>query len=406
MIILIIIIIIIILLVYIFLLKRILNKKRKEYIYFRKAPTQDSPAYVGKIIKGYVDGNDIISTILDLNMKGFIDIHERNINGKLKRVLSYTGKNKNTELEEHEIFLINQLFKDNDEIFLEDYISSDKLKNDFKTFERMLERKEKRYIIKKESTIKNVTKIIFLITFSILGISIFYAIVQPFMIFILKDTCESIVYSIIISLLIHLLIAYKYISYINTKKLIKNILTAKIAYIFCFVILLILVSIINYDEIIKLLQNELVWYKMIISFMLSIITLLYMFGIINYKDENNYFLYFIIAFIFLEIILNCKVAICINIILLSIYSFMVTPKYINLKDEEYMDKWISFKRFLENYSMIKDKEEKDVLIWKEYLIYAISMGVNKNIVKKYANLAHINLFNKEYYKKFYKEYID
>lgn len=226
------------------------------------------------------------------------------------------------------------------------------------------------------------------------------------MIFILKDTCESIVYSIIISLLIHLLIAYKYISYINTKKLIKNILTAKIAYIFCFVILLILVSIINYDEIIKLLQNELVWYKMIISFMLSIITLLYMFGIINYKDENNYFLYFIIAFIFLEIILNCKVAICINIILLSIYSFMVTPKYINLKDEEYMDKWISFKRFLENYSMIKDKEEKDVLIWKEYLIYAISMGVNKNIVKKYANLAHINLFNKEYYKKFYKEYID
>ena len=142
MIILIIIIIIIILLVYIFLLKRILNKKRKEYIYFRKAPTQDSPAYVGKIIKGYVDGNDIISTILDLNMKGFIDIHERNINGKLKRVLSYTGKNKNTELEEHEIFLINQLFKDNDEIFLEDYISSDKLKNDFKTFERMLERKK------------------------------------------------------------------------------------------------------------------------------------------------------------------------------------------------------------------------------------------------------------------------
>ena len=85
---------------------------------------------------------------------------------------------------------------------------------------------------------------------------------------------------------------------------------------------------------------------------------------------------------------------------------MITPKYINLKDEEYMDKWISFKRFLENYSMIKDKEEKDVLIWKEYLIYAISMGVNKNIVKKYAKLAHINLFDKEYYKKFYKEYID
>lgn len=399
-------IIIILLLLYIFSLKRILNKKRKEYIYFREAPTRDSPAYVGKVLKGYVDGNDIISTILDLNMRGFIDIHEKNINGKLKRVLSYTGKNKNTELEEHEIFLIDQLFKDNDEITLEDYISSDKLKNDFKTFDRMLERKEKRYIIKKESIIKNVTKIISLITFAILGISILYALVQPIMIFIIKDANKSILYSIIISSIIYLLIAYKYISYINTKKLIKNMLTAKIAYIFCFAILLILISFINYDETIKLLQNELVWYKMIISFMLSAITLLYMFDIINYKDENNYFLYFIIAFVFLEIILNCKIAMCINIILLSIYSFMITPKYINLKDEEYMDKWISFKRFLENYSMIKDKEEKDVLIWKEYLIYAISMGVNKNIVKEYAKLAHINLFDKEYYKKFYKEYID
>ncbi len=99
--------IIIVLLAYIFTLKIILEKNRKNDIYYRKIPTKDSPAYVGKVLKGHADGNDIISTILDLNMRGFIDISTKNINGKLRRELLCTGKNKNTELEEHEIFLID-----------------------------------------------------------------------------------------------------------------------------------------------------------------------------------------------------------------------------------------------------------------------------------------------------------
>ena len=398
--------IIIVLLAYIFTLKIILEKNRKNNIYYRKIPTKDSPAYVGKVLKAHVDGNDIISTILDLNMRGFIDISTKNINGKLRRELLYTGKNKNTELEEHEIFLIDQLFKNSDKIILEDYISSDKFKCDFKAFDKMLDRKVQRHIVKKDSNIKNITKVIFLTTFAILGITIFYALFQPIMLLIIKDAYKSITFTIIISTLSYILITYVYISYINSKKLIKSILTIKIAYIFCFVILLLLVSTLNYENIVKILQNELAWYKMILNFIIAIVTLLYMFNIISYKDEKNYFIYFIVAIIFLAIILNCKIALCISIVLLSIYSFMITPRYINLKDEDYIYKWQSFKRFLEDYSLLKEKEERDILIWNKYLIYAISLGVNKKIVKEYAKLAHINLLDKDYYKKFYIEYID
>ena len=398
--------IIIVLLFCIFILKRILKENRKTYIYYRQIPTKDSPAYVGKVLKGHTDGNDIISTILDLNMRGFIDISTKNINGKLRRELLYTGKNKNTELEEHEIFLIDQLFKNSDKIILEDYISSDKFKCDFKAFDKMLDRKVQRHIVKKDSNIKNITKVIFLTTFAILGITIFYALFQPIMLLIIKDAYKSITFTIIISTLSYILITYVYISYINSKKLIKSILTIKIAYIFCFVILLLLVSTLNYENIVKILQNELAWYKMILNFIIAIVTLLYMFNIISYKDEKNYFIYFIVAIIFLAIILNCKIALCISIVLLSIYSFMITPRYINLKDEDYIYKWQSFKRFLEDYSLLKEKEERDILIWNKYLIYAISLGVNKKIVKEYAKLAHINLLDKDYYKKFYIEYID
>lgn len=398
--------IIIVLLFCIFILKRILKENRKTYIYYRQIPTKDSPAYVGKVLKGHTDGNDIISTILDLNMRGFINISIKNINGKLRRELLYTGKNKNTELEEHEIFLIDQLFKNSDKIILEDYISSDKFKCDFKAFDKMLDRKVQRHIVKKDSNIKNITKVIFLTTFAILGITIFYALFQPIMLLIIKDAYKSITFTIIISTLSYILITYVYISYINSKKLIKSILTIKIAYIFCFVILLLLVSTLNYENIVKILQNELAWYKMILNFIIAIVTLLYMFNIISYKDEKNYFIYFIVAIIFLAIILNCKIALCISIVLLSIYSFMITPRYINLKDEDYIYKWQSFKRFLEDYSLLKEKEERDILIWNKYLIYAISLGVNKKIVKEYAKLAHINLLDKDYYKKFYIEYID
>lgn len=398
--------IIIVLLAYIFTLKIILEKNRKNDIYYRKIPTKDSPAYVGKVLKGHADGNDIISTILDLNMRGFIDISTKNINGKLRRELLYTGKNKNTELEEHEIFLIDQLFKNSDKIILEDYISSDKFKNDFIEFDKMLDRKVQRKIVKKDSIMKNITKLIFLTTFSILGITIFYALFQPIMFLLVKDDYESIIFTLIISTLSYILITYLYISYINRKKLIKNIMTIKIAYIFCFIILLLLVTTLRYENMVEILQNEIEWYKMILNFIIAIVTLLYMFNIISYKDEKNYLILFNVAIIFLAIILNCKLAMCISIVLLSIYSFMITPRYVDFKDEDYIDKWQSFKSFLEDYSLLKEKEEKDILIWNKYLIYAISLGVNKKIVKEYAKLAHINLFDKEYYKKFYKEYID
>lgn len=76
--------IIIVLIFYIFILRKKIEKNREEYIYLREPPTNDTPSYVGKVIKGHTDGNDIISTILDLNMRKFINISVENVKRKRK----------------------------------------------------------------------------------------------------------------------------------------------------------------------------------------------------------------------------------------------------------------------------------------------------------------------------------
>ena len=395
-----------VLIFYIFILKKKVEKDKLEYIYYRDIPTKDTPSYVGKIVKGHTDGNDIISTILDLKMRGFINISVKNVKGKEKRILSYTGKNKNIELEEHEIFLINQLFRNDNEIIFEDYIASDKFKYDFKAFDKMLERKVQRNSIKRESSIKSINKIIFLSAFAVLGISIFYAILQPIMILLIKDINARIITNVISSAIIHLGISYIYISYINKRNMIDNIIVVRITYIVCLITICLFITTFNLENVIRILQSEIIWYKIIIDFIIAVITLLYMFNMINNRDEKSYLLYGIIGMTVLEIMLNCKIAICINVVLLSAYLFMITPKYFRLKQNDYIYKWTSFKKFLEDYSMLDTQEENAILIWEKYLIYAISLGVNKKIIKKYTALAHINLFNENSYKKFYREYID
>ena len=179
--------ILIILILYTVILKQFVLKKNVPYIYYRDIPSEDTPAFVGKGMKGHVDGNDIISTILDLCYRGYISITTENIRGKNKRIL-HLQKNANTiDLQEHELFLINQIFKNNSSIIFDDYLHSKKFKSDFKAFDKMLDRRVERKSIFKSSLLKNINKIIFLITFLIFGVLIFYSIILPIVSIVFKS---------------------------------------------------------------------------------------------------------------------------------------------------------------------------------------------------------------------------
>ncbi|HML04415.1 MAG TPA: DUF2207 domain-containing protein, partial [Methanobacterium sp.] len=48
---------------------------------------------------------------------------------------------------------------------------------------------------------------------------------------------------------------------------------------------------------------------------------------------------------------------------------------------EYYEKWESFKRYVQDYSLIKDSPPESVKIWNKYLVYATALGAAKGVKK-------------------------
>ena len=399
------IIILIFILGYSIILKSTIFKRKIEYIYYRDIPSNDTPSYVGKIIKGHVDGNDIISTILDLNYRGYIDIRTENN----KKVL-YLMKLSNTmDLQEHEAFLINQIFKTGARIVFDDYLKSQKFKQDFKAFDKMLDRRIERKSIRKNSMIRNINKIIFLVCFLLFGGIMLYSIILPItknVLEIFSITIDNILLITLgISLTIFLIIAYKYINYINKSTSAQENINLNITYIVLTIIIGISIIIGNYQNAKSIIYSELTWYNITINFAISIITLLYMFNIIKHSENKEYWYYFFVIVSIFSIILSLKIAMCISIVFIATYIFFKSPKHSNLAQDDYIYKWEAFKKYLEDYSMLSVQEENAILMWEKYLIYAISLGVNKKIIKHYSRLNNIILIDEQYLRRFYIEYL-
>ncbi len=108
----------------------------------------------------------------------------------------------------------------------------------------------------------------------------------------------------------------------------------------------------------------------------------------------------------ISILFSMQLLMCICIVFFSIHIFLKAPKHYNLTEDGYIYKWIAFKNYLEDYSLLSEQEENAMLIWEKYLIYAVSLGINKKIIKKYANLSNTILLSEQGLKKFYIEYLE
>ena len=131
-----------------------------------------------------------------------------------------------------------------------------------------------------------------------------------------------------------------------------------------------------------------------------------MFNIIKHTEKEEYIYYIFIIFGIISILTNLKISMCISILFFAIYNFFKSPNHTKLKQEDFVYKWTAFKKYLEDYSLLSGQDENAILIWEKYLIYAISLGINKKILKKYGTLSNSFIINEKYLKKFYIEYIE
>ena len=391
--------------VYSVVLKKIVSKENLQY--YRDIPSDDAPAYIGKIIKGHVNGNDIIATILDLKEKGYIEIKNEIIKGKDKKILILQKKINTLKLQEHEIFLLKRIFHNSERVV---FINSKKFKQDFIEFDKMLERKIEKNSIYKTSILKNINKIIFLIVFASIGVVLFYSLIQPLLIGISNifklENEKAIVIGIILSIIITIGFIYVYISYISKSTSERENINLYITYIAIFIIFGIIIITGNVKSIISIFKSDVMLYKIMINQVLSIIVLLYMFNIIKHDEKREYWYYFFGVVGVFSIIMNWKITMCINIMFFATYIFFKSPKHLKFRDDENLCKWEAFKRFLEDYSMLDIQEENAIVIWEKYLIYAISLGINKKVIKQYSKLSKNYLIDDKYIKKLYIEYLE
>lgn len=394
---------------YTYILRKKFFRNQNEYMYYRDIPSRDSPAFVGKIVKGHTDGNDIIATILDLNYRGYIRIETEKIKSKEKRVLYLEKSVKTTELQEHEMFLINRIFKNNTRIIFEDYIKSSKFKQDFKAFDKMLDRRIERKKVYKDSIFRNLNKILLLLSYFIFGINIFYSIILPITFGVNSierfDTKILVIINLIISIIVYLLVSYKYISYIEKSTNARENINLNITYIILSIVLGCFIIFYN-NNLFSVLYSEFTLYKAIINFIISILIVMYMFNIIQHTEKEEYLYYLFIIISIFAMFFNMKLTMGISIIFFINYIFFKSPKYSKFKQDGYIWKWIAFKKYLEDYSMLSEQDTNAIMLWEEYLVYAIALGVNRKIIKKYAKLNNVALINDIYLKKVYVEYFE
>lgn len=117
-----------------------------------------------------------------------------------------------------------------------------------------------------------------------------------------------------------------------------------------------------------------------------------------------------IMLIFMFLIIPCTLINTILTILLIIYllimliNISIIEKVIKRnsqltqKGTDYLEKIEGLKRYIEDFSLIKEKETLDVVLWREYLICAVVLGVSRKIVKEIMEqMPEVNFNDYTYY---------
>ena len=369
------------------------SNKKNSIEYYRDIPSNENPALVGLMVKGNVDGNDIVATILDLWEKGYITVEYRMINDNQKCILKDSGKDRFLTLKDYENYLLDEIFKENSEVVFEDFVNSPKFEIVFKNVGNMINRRIDIKSTHKISYKKLFNKVNFLVNYAILGFSLFFSIIYM----LVNNFLISVSIGFIISLLSFVFIKSLLVKNENgIESLLFGITTAISIVYLGLLIILYLISDFDY-------QMDTYW--IIINIIASGLFIICMvIGDYNKKIQMTILDYIMCIYSVLSMLFGNVIGLCISIIYYTHRLYLKSPKHVYLYNDE-IEKWIALRKFLNDFSYINQRELMEVKVWDKYLIYGISMGVNKKVVLEYAKMANIKLINNSILDRCYSENI-
>ncbi len=71
-------------------------------------------------------------------------------------------------------------------------------------------------------------------------------------------------------------------------------------------------------------------------------------------------------------------------IIAAVYCFKLSSRYNRLTQKGVNEKamWVGLKRYMEDFSMIKDKTVPELILWEKYLVYATAFGIADKVLKQ------------------------
>lgn len=361
------------------------NINKAKIDYYRDIPSNDLPGIVGMMVKNKVDGNDIIATILDLYNRDYIDI-KYDINNKC--IVVDKEKDRFLTLVDYENYLLDEMFKSNKEIILEEFFAREDFNLIFKNISKMISKRVDIKSIHKRSKKRLINKVNFLSNYIVLGFSVFFSVFY----LLTNNFITSLILGYCISFLLFIIIKNNVTQ--NNYKVDELLISYSI-----------FLSIIYFGLgiITILIENYVFKFSLIISIVNIIFSLIFIINLFIKKNSISdyiFIIYSIVSIIFFNLI-----GICISIIYFSYKSYKVAPLHISYSNSDVLDKWLCLKAFLNDFTLIKDRDLLEIKLWNKYLIYGIAMGVNKKVISSYSDILNIKVLDKNIIEKYYVENI-
>lgn len=124
----------------------------------------------------------------------------------------------------------------------------------------------------------------------------------------------------------------------------------------------------------------------------------------NWTGKGVLFVFLFIASIFIMLAATIPALLC------AINCFNIAGRYNTLtqKGVDEKEAWIGLKNYMEDFSMMKEKEVPELVLWEKYLIFATAFGISDKVLKQlkvvYPQIADMNYMNSHGYSYLYWMY--
>lgn len=389
-----IIIITILIIQFVYYMSLLSSSEEPKMEYYRDIPSKENPAIVGMMVKENVDGNDIMATILDLWKKDYIAIENIVVNGKEQCILSETGKDRFLTLKDYENYLLDEIFKDNNKVVFEEFVNSPKFEIIFKNIGNMINKRVDLKSNHKISKVRLFNKINFISHQITIGFILFF----PLFNLLFDNYLISFIISYVINIIFSILIKNFIIN--------KNHDVEELIFGYSIIVSLVYTGLLLMSYLLCSYEYEMLNYINLINLGISLfyIIVLLLGKYVKYNKFNFIDIVFLLISIVSSILLNVVgIAICILYFASQIY--FKSPSHVYLSTGTEIDKWNALRKFLNDFTIINEREMNEIKVWEDYLIYAIAMGVNKKVISEYLKLTNIKLINSSILEKNYVEKI-